>query len=54
MKVARAYLRVSTDSRELARQNRVIEGISEVGFYVASIYREKPQEPVLIAPNCCA
>jgi DNA invertase Pin-like site-specific DNA recombinase len=41
MKVARAYLRVSTDSQELARQNGVIEGAREAGFYMAGIYREK-------------
>jgi DNA invertase Pin-like site-specific DNA recombinase len=41
MKVARVYLRVSTASQDLARQDRVITDAKAAGFYVAGIYREK-------------
>src|ERR1039458_594647 len=41
MKVARIYLRVSTDEQDLARQENVINGAKANGFYVAGVYREK-------------
>lgn len=41
MKVARVYLRVSTASQDLARQDRVVTDAKAAGFYVAGIYREK-------------
>jgi DNA invertase Pin-like site-specific DNA recombinase len=41
MKVARLYLRVSTDGQDLARQEAIVENAKAAGFYVAGIYREK-------------
>lgn len=41
MKVARIYLRVSTDEQDLSRQNAIVESTRVAGFYVAGIYREK-------------
>ena len=41
LKVARLYLRVSTEEQDLARQEALIEAARAAGFYVAGIYREK-------------
>jgi DNA invertase Pin-like site-specific DNA recombinase len=41
MKVARIYLRVSTDEQDLARQENLEGEARSAGFYVAGIYREK-------------
>jgi len=41
MKVARIYLRVSTDEQDLARQDRIIDETRATGYYVGGIYREK-------------
>ena len=41
MKVARIYLRVSTDEQDLTRQNAIVENTKDAGYYVAGIYREK-------------
>jgi len=41
LKVARLYLRVSTDEQDLARQEALIATAKAAGFYVAGIYREK-------------
>jgi DNA invertase Pin-like site-specific DNA recombinase len=41
MKIARLYLRVSTESQNLARQESIVEDAKGAGFYVAGIYREK-------------
>lgn len=41
MKVARIYLRVSTDEQSLERQQRVEQDTREAGFYVAAVYKEK-------------
>lgn len=41
MKVARAYLRVSTKEQDLQRQDAVIEDAKAAGYYIAAIYREK-------------
>lgn len=38
---ARIYMRVSTDTQDLSRQNKLIEDTKAKGFYVASVYREK-------------
>ncbi|EOV4287846.1 recombinase family protein [Escherichia coli] len=40
-KVARIYLRVSTDEQDLTRQVAIVESTRAAGFYVAGIYREK-------------
>ena len=41
MKVARIYLRVSTDEQDLARQASIEHSTRDAGYYVAGIYREK-------------
>lgn len=41
MKVARIYLRVSTDEQDLARQADLENNARTAGFYVAGVYREK-------------
>lgn len=41
MKIARLYLRVSTESQDLARQESIVDDAKAAGFYIAGIYREK-------------
>jgi DNA invertase Pin-like site-specific DNA recombinase len=41
MKIARIYLRVSTEEQDLTRQAAIVENTKGAGFYVAGIYREK-------------
>ncbi len=41
MKVARIYLRVSTDEQDLTRQADIENTARAVGYYIAGIYREK-------------
>jgi DNA invertase Pin-like site-specific DNA recombinase len=41
MKVARIYLRVSTDEQDLSRQADVEQTTRAAGYYVAGVYREK-------------
>lgn len=41
MKVARLYLRVSTDEQDLTRQLDIEHSARAAGYYVAGIYREK-------------
>ncbi|MFS3137478.1 recombinase family protein [Gluconacetobacter sacchari] len=41
MKVARVYIRVSTDEQDLQRQEAIVEGAKAAGYYVAAVYREK-------------
>jgi DNA invertase Pin-like site-specific DNA recombinase len=41
MKVARIYLRVSTDEQDLSRQAAIVDNTRAVGYYVAGIYCEK-------------
>lgn len=53
LKVARVYLRVSTDAQDLERQESIIEGARAAGYYVAGVYREKasgarPDRPELL------
>lgn len=40
-KIARVYLRVSTNEQNLERQERIIADTQKQGFYVAAVYREK-------------
>ena len=40
-KVARVYLRVSTDEQDLQRQEAITEQAKAAGYYVAGTYREK-------------
>jgi DNA invertase Pin-like site-specific DNA recombinase len=41
LKVARVYLRVSTDEQDLTRQNEIEKGARAAGYYIAGVYREK-------------
>lgn len=41
MKVARIYLRVSTDQQDLTRQTNIEVSTRSEGYYIAGIYREK-------------
>ncbi|MCS8265693.1 recombinase family protein [Pseudomonas aeruginosa] len=41
MKVARIYMRVSTDSQDLERQESLVAAAQDAGYYVAGVYREK-------------
>jgi DNA invertase Pin-like site-specific DNA recombinase len=41
MKVARIYLRVSTEEQDLSRQVAIVDNARAAGCYVAGIYREK-------------
>lgn len=41
LKVARIYLRVSTDEQDLTRQAAIVENAKAAGYYVAGVYREK-------------
>jgi len=41
MKIARIYLRVSTDQQDLARQADIENSSRAAGYYIAGVYREK-------------
>lgn len=41
VKVARIYMRVSTDAQDLARQEAIVTAARAAGFYIAGIYKEK-------------
>jgi DNA invertase Pin-like site-specific DNA recombinase len=41
IKIARLYLRVSTEGQDLARQEGIQEAARAAGYYVAAVYREK-------------
>ena len=41
MKVARIYLRVSTDEQDLTRQAEIEQSARSAGYYIAGVYREK-------------
>jgi DNA invertase Pin-like site-specific DNA recombinase len=41
MKIARIYLRVSTDEQNLERQEEIIQSSKANDFYIAGVYREK-------------
>ncbi|APO70783.1 resolvase/recombinase domain-containing protein (plasmid) [Rhizobium gallicum] len=43
MRIARVYLRVSTQGQDLDRQETIIGEAKQAGYYVASVYRERPQ-----------
>lgn len=40
LRVARVYLRVSTDTQDLARQEGIVASARDMGYYVAAVYRE--------------
>ena len=41
MKVARLYLRVSTEEQDLTRQADIEQSTRAAGYYIAGVYREK-------------
>ncbi|TIP10617.1 recombinase family protein [Mesorhizobium sp.] len=41
LRVARIYLRVSTDEQDLARQEAIVGEAKSTGYYIAGVYREK-------------
>lgn len=41
IQVARIYMRVSTESQDLERQESLIASARDAGYYVAGVYREK-------------
>ena len=41
MKIARIYLRVSTDEQDLTRQAEIEQSARLAGYYIAGVYREK-------------
>jgi len=41
MKVARIYIRVSSDEQDLTRQAEIEHGTRSAGDYIAGVYREK-------------
>jgi DNA invertase Pin-like site-specific DNA recombinase len=41
VKVARVYLRVSTDAQDLTRQEEITHQAERDGYYIAGVYREK-------------
>lgn len=52
MKIARVYLRVSTDEQDLTRQNEIIENARKLGSMLpVSIKKRRPVQE-LIARNC--
>lgn len=53
MKVARIYLRVSSEDQDLKRQERIIDEAKNFGYYIGGIYKEtasgaRPDRPELI------
>ena len=51
VKIARLYLRVSTEEQDLTRQTAVVDGAKAAGYYVAGIYREKASGARLDRPE---
>jgi DNA invertase Pin-like site-specific DNA recombinase len=41
LRIARIYLRVSTNAQDLERQEKIIKVAKDNGYYVAGVYREK-------------
>ncbi len=54
VKVARIYMRVSTEAQDLERQEGIAQAARAAGYYVAGIYREKASGHALTVPSCCA
>lgn len=53
IRAARVYLRVSTDTQDLARQEAIVANARGSGYYVAAVYREtasgaRPDRPELV------
>ena len=50
-KIARIYLRVSTDEQDLGRQERIVEDTRSAGYYIAGVYREKASGANMARPE---
>lgn len=50
-KIARVYLRVSTDEQNLERQEKLIDEIKKQGFYIAGVYSEKASGTIQNRPE---
>lgn len=53
MKVARLYLRVSTEEQDLTRQAGIEESTRAAGYYIAGVYREKASGLASTGRSCC-
>ena len=51
MKIARLYLRVSTDEQDLTRQGQIEQSTRSAGYYIAGVYREKASGARLDRPE---
>lgn len=51
MKIARIYLRVSTEEQQLTRQADIEHQTREAGYYIAGVYREKASGARLDRPE---
>lgn len=51
MKIARIYLRVSSNSQSIERQRSLIKDAKKQGFYIASVYEEKASGITLNRPE---
>lgn len=50
MKIARIYLRVSTNEQSLKRQARIADDAKKQGYYVAKVYAEKASGAIMQRP----
>lgn len=44
LKVARIYMRVSTEDQDLNQQDAIVESTKAAGLYIAGIYREQASD----------
>lgn len=51
MKIARIYLRVSTDGQDLLRQEQLVDDAKAQGYYVANVYRDKDSGTKMDRPD---
>lgn len=51
IKVARIYMRASSKTQSLERQERLISDAREAGYYVAAVYREKASGAIADRPE---
>lgn len=51
MKIARIYMRVSTDQQSLERQQHLVDDARKAGYYVAGIYQEKASGTIAERPE---
>ena len=54
MKIARLYLRVSTDEQDLTRHTGIEDSTRSAGYYIAASIERRPQVLAPIDPSFCA